>query len=132
MVCSMNFEKFFCIIISATSVKKEARLPVDVWLPFLTGGPGSGKSFIVKNVLYQSLTRLSKEDNSHLNQDVSMPTVCNVAYCVLAARQHRGSTVHSQLVWNFSSTPSCVHQFTEITCQNYRIKMSHLKVLLID
>ena len=98
---------------------------------FLSGGAGTGKSFVLKTLHY-ALSKMAREDDKHLEYDIQKPTVAIGAFCGLAARNVGGSTLHSLLGMAFGVRPSTVDNITHSTLQNYRCSLLQLSTILAD
>ena len=94
---------------------------------YLTGGAGTGKSYVLKCV-FQALYRLFEDRDN----DPEHPTVAIGAYVCLAARNVGGSTIHSLLGLKFGTTPETVPLITDSTLHTYIKQLDQLKVLLFD
>ena len=105
--------------------------PTKPRFAFLSGGAGTGKSFLLK-ALHYGLSKLPREDEKHLDYDIQKPTVAIGAFCGLAARNVGGSTLHSLLGLSFGIRPSTVANITHSTLQNYRCSLMQLSTILAD
>ena len=105
--------------------------PTQPRFAFLSGGAGTGKSFVLK-ALHYALSKMAREDDKHLEYDIQKPTVAIGAFCGLAARNVGGSTLHSLLGMAFGVRPSTVDNITHSTLQNYRCALLQLSTILAD
>ena len=105
--------------------------PTKPRFAFLSGGAGTGKSFVLK-ALHYALSKMAREDDKHLEYDIQKPTVAIGAFCGLAARNVGGSTLHSLLGMAFGVRPSTVDNITHSTLQNYRCSLLQLSTILAD
>ena len=85
-------------------------------IPFVSGGAGAGKSYLLK-CLFQALYRLLESPYN----DPEKPTVAIAAYTGVAARNVGGATLHSLLGFKFGTNPIDVRtELSAGTLQDYR------------